>query len=131
MLIDTSGWYCLFDDADSRNPKALNFYQSAEFRWTHSFCIDELVALLEARKQNRARSLNFILDILNDSEIQIVWVDEELVRRGMELLLNRPDKSWSLCDSVSFMIMGDERFIEALTTDHHFKQAGFIQLLES
>ena len=49
----------------------------------------------------------------------------------MELLLNRPDKSWSLCDSVSFMIMGDERFIEALTTDHHFKQAGFIQLLES
>ena len=41
------------------------------------------------------------------------------------LLQNRPDKNWSLCDAVSFELMSDFGVTEALTTDHHFEQAGF------
>ena len=49
----------------------------------------------------------------------------------MELLENRLDKNYSLCDAVSFVVMRERGFIEALTTDKHFEQENFIKLLES
>jgi len=41
----------------------------------------------------------------------------------------RLDKTYSLCDSVSFVIMRQRQITEALTTDKHFEQEGFIRLL--
>jgi predicted nucleic acid-binding protein len=48
----------------------------------------------------------------------------------MSLLQSRLDKDWSLCDAVSFVLMQQRGVTEALTTDHHFEQAGFVRLLE-
>ena len=47
----------------------------------------------------------------------------------MALLGTQIDKSYSLCDAVSFILMRDCRLIQALTTDRHFEQAGFQRLL--
>jgi predicted nucleic acid-binding protein len=41
----------------------------------------------------------------------------------------RHDKAWSLTDCTSFVVMRQHRLTEALTTDHHFEQAGFKMLL--
>ncbi|HNR33138.1 MAG TPA: PIN domain-containing protein [Candidatus Hydrogenedentes bacterium] len=59
------------------------------------------------------------------------------VRRGtartledaLDLYAARPDKSWSLTDCISFVVMREEGLTDALTTDHHFAQAGFKALL--
>lgn len=48
----------------------------------------------------------------------------------MQLLFERSDKAWSLCDAVSFVVMTERRVSNALTTDHHFDQAGLVRLLE-
>ena len=48
----------------------------------------------------------------------------------MDLLHKRLDKSYSLCDAVSFVLMRERRILEALTTDKHFVQEGFTRLLE-
>ena len=47
----------------------------------------------------------------------------------MALFAARPDKEWSLTDSTSFTVMGEQGLTEVLTSDHHFRQAGFVTLL--
>lgn len=41
----------------------------------------------------------------------------------------RPDKSWSLTDCISFVVMRDRDIRSALTADGDFEQAGFRALL--
>lgn len=73
--------------------------------------------------------LNFSQQLLNDSKVEIVWVDEPLHRRALDLLETRLDKSYSLCDAVSFVLMRDRNTLQALTTDRHFEQEGLVRLL--
>lgn len=51
-------------------------------------------------------------------------------RAVLSLLEERPDKSCSPCDGVSFVLMRLLGILEALTIDRHFEQERFIRLLE-
>lgn len=50
-------------------------------------------------------------------------------RSAAEHYSSRPDKEWSVTDCASFLAMESKGLSEALTHDHHFKQAGFVTLL--
>lgn len=45
------------------------------------------------------------------------------------MLTKHADKSYSLCDAISFLVMREHGLLEALSTDRHFEQAGFRRLL--
>lgn len=77
----------------------------------------------------RTEVLAFSQEILDDASVEIIWVNEDLHRRGVELLRQRQDKTYSLCDAVSFVLMRECGETEALTTDRHFEQEGLIRLL--
>ena len=64
-----------------------------------------------------------------DPLVTIVPSDPALLDRGIALYDQRPDKSWSLTDCISFVIMQDHDLLDALTGDHHFEQAGFNVLM--
>jgi predicted nucleic acid-binding protein len=51
------------------------------------------------------------------------------LEQAVELFRTRSDKSWSLTDCLSFVVMQEEQLSDALTPDHHFTQAGFRALL--
>jgi predicted nucleic acid-binding protein len=70
-----------------------------------------------------------MVDLVGNPDIETVWVDESLHREAMALLLARQDKTYSLCDAVSFVLMRRRHLREALTTDRHFEQEGFQRLL--
>ena len=61
--------------------------------------------------------------------VKIIPVTEELSRVGWDLFRRRPDKEWSWTDCISFFVMRERGIRQALTTDEHFEQTGFIALL--
>ena len=61
--------------------------------------------------------------------VDILHVDSTVDSAAWTLLKARSDKEWSLVDAASFVIMTTFGMTEALTTDHHFTQAGYTRLL--
>lgn len=131
LFLDTSGLLCIHDQDDFRNAQAIEIFTAAKFLLTTNYVLAEFVPLSHKRGKNRQETLSFINDFLEIPRLELIWVDENLHNQAMELLANRLDKNYSLCDAVSFVLMRERGIIEALTTDKHFKQEGFIKLLSS
>ncbi len=129
MLLDTSGLFCLLHKREPEHVTAKQVYANAPIRFTHNYVLDELVSLAHIRRIPRRDTLSFSQQLLNDSKVEIVWIDEALPRQALDLLFARSDKTYSLCDAVSFVLMRERGETEALTTDRHFEQEGLIRLL--
>jgi predicted nucleic acid-binding protein len=72
----------------------------------------------------------FIRDLAQDPKVRIVRAGGDWFERGLQLYEQRADKNWPLTDCISFAVMTAEKLTDALTGDHHFRQAGFKALLE-
>lgn len=129
MLLDTSGLFAYHALNDPNHADAITLFEAAPDKLTHSLILAELVALANARRLPRAPVLTFVRTLLAHPQVEVVWVDEDMHNRAMQLLEDRPDKSYSLADAVSFVLMRDRGIVEALSTDHHFEQEGFRRLL--
>ena len=135
IYVDTSGWGNLVDTLQEFHAETKTIYLSAKQNGsrlvTTNYVITELVALLSnPLRIPRNRSIKFIESIKSSSLVDIVHIDEDLDAKSWELLKNRADKNWSLVDCSSFIVMQKNKIVEALTTDHHFEQAGFVRLLK-
>ncbi len=83
-----------------------------------------------ARSRQRRWYVSFVRDLQAEPRLTVVAADEAWFDRGLRLYAQTPDKTWSVTDCISFAIMRERRIHEALTTDHHFEQAGFTVLLK-
>ncbi|HEX8845565.1 MAG TPA: PIN domain-containing protein [Pyrinomonadaceae bacterium] len=131
MLLDTSGLLCIHDAHDFRHAAASALFRAARQMLTSNYVLAEFVALAQARGFPRAGALDLVIDLQAVPRVEVVWVDETLHNQAVALLQARHDKTYSLCDAVSFLLMRERKLIEALTTDHHFEQEGFTRLLPS
>ncbi|PZO39673.1 MAG: nucleic acid-binding protein [Pseudanabaena frigida] len=129
MLLDTSGLLCYIHTSEPQHPSAVKAFDAAHTYLTHSYVLSEFVALSQVRNLPRINALTFVKDLLEHPDIETIWVDEELHQEAVNLLLNRMDKTYSLCDAVSFVLMRRLGLTDALTTDRHFEQEGFVRLL--
>ena len=98
---------------------------------TTNYVLVELVALLTSPLRIPRQAVVAFIDGLKTSpHVEVVHVDAVLDADAWHLLRSRQDKEWSLVDCASFVLMTRRGIQEALTTDHHFDQAGFVQLLK-
>ena len=81
-----------------------------------------------AGTRHRAGVADFLRDIEADPSVKIIAESDAVYSRGVVLFGQRPDKEWSLTDCISIIVMQDEGLSDALTRDHHFKQAGFVPI---
>ena len=66
---------------------------------------------------------------LQESAIVEIVPTGTLFDAAFALYRARPDKAWSLTDCASFVAMRERGLSAALTSDRHFRQAGFVALM--
>jgi predicted nucleic acid-binding protein len=135
LFVDTSGWGSLFERTQPFHNLATSLYRAALRQRrkiiTTNYTVVELVALLTSPLRIPLPSLVSLIDGLKTSPfVEVIHVDLALDGEAWNLLRSRHDKEWSLVDCASFVLMQRRSITEALTTDHHFEQAGFIRLLK-
>lgn len=135
LFVDTSGWANLIDISQPFHTLSANIYQNARVQKhkiiTTSYIIAELVALLASPLRiPRLKAIAFIQSLKTSPYVEVIHINKEIDTKAWELLINRPDKEWSLVDCSSFIVMQERKITASLTSDHHFEQAGFIRLLK-
>ncbi|MCP4402508.1 MAG: type II toxin-antitoxin system VapC family toxin [bacterium] len=130
IFIDTSYVLALFNQDDS--------YHAAAKRWAPALFSEQFLTsqaiLLEignafSKITLRKSGVGILRRFEQDEHIEIIPHSPELHEKAMQMYESRMDKEWGLIDCVSFVIMQNNHVTQALTSDSHFKQAGFRALL--
>lgn len=134
LFVDTSGWACLLNRNDPLHPSMRTIYEGAIKRKrtivTTNLVLTELVPLLETRAKHitRVEILAYVDALRVAPFISIMHVDEQLDSDAWDTRKRYQDKKWSVVDAASFVVMRRHGITEALTTNHHFEQAGFARV---
>ena len=88
-----------------------------------------LNALSGAGRVLRQEAVELVRDLHADPTVTIHPQSHQTFLSGLALYEARPDKGYSLTDSVSMEAMRQEGITEILTHDNHFTQEGFTILL--
>ena len=135
LFIDTSGWASIIVLTEQHHVIATQHFRQAiltqQSILTSNYIITELVALLQSPLRLPRSAIFAQVDIIrNNALVQQIHLTSELDQAAWELCKQRLDKTWSLVDCSSFILMQQLKIQTALTTDHHFEQVGFTRLLK-
>jgi uncharacterized protein len=131
VFIDTGYVLALLNTGDEHHERAAlaSGQVKPPFLTTEAVLTEIGNALSRARW--RAIGYATIQDLSADPNIEVVPVDAVLFERALTLFGARSDKEWGMTDCISFVVMQERNLTHALTTDRHFDQAGFENLLTS
>lgn len=127
---DTSFFVAFLSARDEFHDAAVAYLSSPSNRLVTTDWVVVELGNFVSKWPARRRLVPFVRDLRDDSLIQMIPSDRHVLDAALDLYRRRPDKHWSLTDCTSFVVMRQRRLKEALTTDHHFEQAGFEILLK-
>ena len=134
VFMDTAGFLALWDAGDDHHAAAVALQRELIRKrrrfLTSDYVVDETITLLLVR-HSHAAAANFLATIERSEALRLEWVGPERFHAAGTLFRRRSDKEWSFTDCVSFSLLHELRVRDAFTTDHHFKQAGFVPLLKT
>ena len=131
---DTSGWAAWTDSREMFHAQARarfdEVWDQGGLFVTTNYVLAELTALLTRLRIAKKQQIQLFDDLYADPSIEIVHIDPSLDTDARQLWKTHADKNWTLVDCASFVVMSRGKLAEALTSDHHFEQAGFVRLLK-
>ncbi len=134
LFLDTAYIFALFNTRDQWHEQALKWQRKIVLEnllvLTTEFVLVEIGNGLSSIKF-RGSAANIIQTLQENAFVKIIPASSELFVQAFNLYEQRQDKSWGLTDCISFVVMSENEITEALTTDDHFRQAGFKALLLS
>ncbi len=131
-FVDTSGFYALLVKGDRMHERAsaiLGRAARSSGRFvTTDYILDETATLLKARGHGHLAE-SFFETVFASAACRVEWLDPDDFAQTRRFFLKHHDQEWSFTDCFSFCVMRMLGLREALTTDAHFRQAGFNPLL--
>ncbi len=125
VFADTSGFLAFLVPSDEAHADATRAFARLRAReaplLASSYVLVETYALLGHRFGREAiRAFRGGFAPL----MEVVWVDEELHEKGLDLLLDRGREGLSLVDAMSSLVARGRRVDEAFAFDRHFESEG-------
>jgi hypothetical protein len=125
-FVDTSGWYdLLFSGAPKHDDIVRLVRLPGATLVTSTYVLDELVALLLTRSDHTTAA-RVGAHIRSAAEVRVEHPDATEELQAWALFLDRPDKTYTLTDCLSFVMMRRLKIEAAIATDDHFRQEGFV-----
>jgi len=128
IFVDTAGWMMMADAADRDHGAAVGFRD----RWLEengillstNFVLDETLTLIRIRLGLDAAE-QWWERVDSSARVIWEWIDQERAEKALRWFFRWRDKSFSFTDCASFVVMRELRIHRVITSDHHFRQAGF------
>ena len=128
LFVDTGGWMAMADTADPAHAAS----RAARDKWLRAggillstdYIIDETLTLIRLRLGLRAASA-WWEQVEGSRRIRWEWIDPMRAEKARSWFFRWTDKDFSFTDCTSFVVMKELHQRRALTTDRHFRQAGF------
>ena len=129
IFLDTSGFFALMDSRDPAHERAVRSMKSGRFRpVTTEWVVGETCTLLVARK--KPHLVGRFMDYVEGSKaLLLLNPDGTLLASAKALIRQQAEQGYSFVDCLSFCVMRERSIRQALTSDGHFKKAGFSPLL--
>ncbi len=91
---------------------------------TTTYIFNEVVTFFNSRNLHY-KAVEVGNRLLESPDIELIEIEQTLFNQGWEYFQKHKDKSYSLTDCLSFIVMQQREIVTALTLDNHFYQAGF------
>ena len=133
VFVDTSGFFALYARNDADHPQAVAvFRQASSERWqlvtTNAVVMETHALLFNRARDGRNVALRF-LDDLRSSGVRVERVAEADEAAAITLIRAHADKSYSLCDALSFVICERSEIAQAISCDDDFRSYGRLTVL--
>ena len=127
-----SGYLIALEAADDTNHRAaLHHWRSDAGASlplvTTTYVLAEVVTFFNSRGKH-AKAVEIGQRLLTSSTVRIIHVDQSLFFQAWRYFREHSDKTYSLTDCASFVLMRSLELRTALAFDRHFVQAGFQKL---
>lgn len=130
IFLDASFWIVYREEKEDNHPAARRV-MSELFRQRNHF-IATLPVVCEihayfARDQGKREQI--LRDFFNNPVLTIEDISHRDQKAALEILQSHRDKTYSLCDALSFIVMRRLNVRRALAFDSHFRQFGEFEIL--
>lgn len=130
VLVDTGYLLALELANDQHHREALMYWEKVKGAlpklMTTSYVFNEVVSYFNSRG-HYAKAISVGTMLLHSPSVQLIHVDEALFYEGWAYFQKHQDKTYSLTDCISFVVMGELGITTAYAFHKHFEQAGFLK----
>ncbi len=131
LFVDTAGWVACADAADAAHKQAAaardHLLDQGGLLVTTDYVADETLTFLRLRLGLDATEA-WWRQVDGSSRLRWEIVTPTRADKARDLFFRYRDKEFSFTDCASLIVMRELKLREALTTNHHFAQAGFTLL---
>lgn len=129
-FVDTAGWVACADAADPFHSQSIAardaWLKSGGLLLTTDYVADETLTLLRLRL-GLACAEAWWRQVDSSSRVRWESISPPRTDKARDWFFRHRDKEYSFTDCTSFVVMRELRLRDALTTDPHFTQAGFLR----
>ena len=130
IFLDASFWIVYREEKEDNHSVARRV-MSELFRQRNHF-VATLPVVCEihayfARDQGKREQI--LKDFFNNPVVTIEDISHQDQKAALEILQSHRDKTYSLCDALSFIVMRRLNVMRALAFDSHFRQFGEFEIL--